>query len=165
MNFARTVSFLTLLTFATAASAQVVPTVPGQSYLAIVGDNSQGGICAGANCVSPQRGIPFSYFASSDTVSNQFAGLNSQLTSQFATMNAQLRQATEYTSAVAALKDAIPAPGDRFALRINTAAVGGIVAGGIAFSANLDEQFRVSLDYGATHGQQVVSGGLNFSFN
>ena len=98
-------------------------------------------------------------------MSNQFTALNTQLTSQFAAMNAQLRQTMQNNSAVAALKDAIPAPGDRFAVRLNTASVGGVVAGGIAFSANLDEQFRVSLDYGATHGQQVISGGLNFSFN
>jgi len=165
MNFARAISLFSLLTFASAASAQVVPTVAGQNYLAIVGDNNPGGICTGTICVNPGQGIPFSYFASSGSVSNQFTALNTQLTSQFAAMNAQLRQTMQNNSAVAALKDAIPAPGDRFAVRLNTASVGGVVAGGIAFSANLDEQFRVSLDYGATHGQQVISGGLNFSFN
>src|SRR5579871_1620323 len=120
MRSIQALAFAAVAAFTTTATAQVVPTVAGQQYLAIVGNNSSGGVCAGALCVGATQGVPFSFFAASDSVTSQFASLNSQLANEFTNMDAQLKQNLEYTSAVAALKDAIPMPGDRFALRINT---------------------------------------------
>jgi hypothetical protein len=119
------------------ANGQVVSTIAGQTYLAVVGDSSLGGICAGALCVAPQRGISLDNFATSSSVTTQFAGVNSQIStlntqlsglagqvptinSQIALVNSQISQGFNLIAAVAAMKDAIPAPGDRFAVRFNT---------------------------------------------
>ena len=95
------------------------------------------------------------------TFTNEFATLNNQLT----TMSNQISQTISLTAAVAAMKDAIPAPGDRFAIRFNAGAANGIVGGGLSASANLDDHIRFSVDYGAARNQNVFSGGLNISFN
>jgi len=72
-----------------AANAQVVNSVNGTNYLAVVGDNSQGGTCVGPSgpCVSPGRGIPLNYFATSSDVTSGFATVNGQLTSQLSSIN------------------------------------------------------------------------------
>lgn len=225
------------------AISQVVTTTAGQTYLAVVGDASGGGICNGpagpaGPCVNAGRGILLGTFATSADVSSQFATVNGQLgafntqlntfsgqltgfntqltgfstqltgfntqlagvsaqlttfngqltgfntqlssftsqltgvTSQVATINneiaainSQIRDSISFTAAVGAMHDAIPLPGDRFAVRLNTAAVDGVVAGGFSASANVTDHFRASFNYGGTRGQNVVSGGLNFSFN
>jgi len=170
-------AFIPCLAFLPSATvAQVVPALPGISYLANVGDCSQGGVgFNNVTCVSAGRGIPLDYYAlnSSTTsqfggVNNQIAGINSQvvnLGNQIAMMNQQLRQTSAFATAMGAMQDAIPAQGDRFAFRLNTATANGLVAGGVGASANLNDKIRFSVNYAGTRGQDVFSGGLNISFN
>jgi hypothetical protein len=95
------------------------------------------------------------------TFTSKFAAVDSQIVA----MNSQISQAFSLTAAVAGMKDAIPAPGDRFAIRFNASAANGIIGGGFGVSANLDDHVRFSADYGGARNQSVFSGGLNISFN
>lgn len=163
------------LTPISAAMAQVVPTVPGTTYLAVVGDASGGGVCASGQCVNATRGISLSNYTTAatfnsyaTTVTNQFTDVNSQIAGiarQVAILNSLVKEGREFTAATAAMHDAVPNPGDRFAIRINAATVDGIAAAGFSASANLSDDFRLSVNYGGAQGQNVFSGGLNFSFN
>lgn len=63
------------------------------------------------------------------------------------------------------MHDAIPDPGDRFAVRLNSATANGIAAFGGSASANLGSGLRASINYAGAHNQSAISGGLNFSFN
>lgn len=164
-------------------AAQVVTTVTGPTYLAVVGPFS-GGVCTGGGtiCVNPGAGIPLNNFATDASVTSQFGVVNSQiagagnqittlngqvttLNGQVVNLNNQVRQNTSFAAAVGAMRDAIPNEGDRFAVRFNAASVGNAVGGGFSMSANLNEKFRASVNYAGSRGENVVSGGLNFSFN
>jgi len=70
-----------------------------------------------------------------------------------------------FSAATAALKDAIPNSGDRFALRLNMGGAGGHLAGAAGASANVSDQLRLSADYARASNQNVFSAGLNFSFH
>jgi len=63
----------------------------------------------------------------------------------------------------AAIQDAIPNSGDRFAFRINAAGFSGTVAGAVGASMNFGKRARLSFNYGQARSEQIVSGGLNFS--
>jgi hypothetical protein len=96
------------------------------------------------------------------------SALNTQVSamdSQIASLTQKLSDSTAYVAAVGAMHDAIPDPGDRFAVRLNTAAVNGVVAGGFSASANLGDGFRASINYAGAKSQNAVSAGLNFSFH
>jgi len=102
------------------------------------------------------------------TANSQIAGLNSSLATangHIIDLNNGLRRQTSFAAAVGAMRDAIPNDGDRFAVRGSFATVGNAVGGGFSASANLDRQFRATINYGGSRGERVVSGGLNFSFN
>ena len=86
------------------------------------------------------------------------------MNNQIAALTNLMRQNTSFAAAVGAMRDAIPNADDRFAVRINTSSVGNAVGGGFSASANLDDRVRASVNYGGSRGQNVVSGGLNFSF-
>jgi hypothetical protein len=138
-------------------------------------------------------GINIQNFAEANMVNAQFASLNSQLTStngnigtlngQVGLINANLAgldqqvsqlqaalndgvgKAYQVATVAAAMKDAIPNDGDRFALRMNMASWNGTAAGGISFSANITNSTRLSLDYGRGENVNMFSGGVNFSFH
>jgi len=99
------------------------------------------------------------------TINTNIAGLSEQVSQIRTTFKKQLDQANELAVIAAALKDAIPNDGDRFALRTNMAASNGTAAGSMSFSANVSQSVRVSLDYGRSQNQQIFSGGVNFSFH
>ena len=61
--------------------------------------------------------------------------------------------------------DAIPNPGGRFALRLNTAGFSGQAGGSVGFSYALNSTARISINYGQGSSISVVSGGMNFSFH
>jgi len=165
MNSLRSISpIFALIAMIVPSSAQVVATTPGTTYLAVVGPVG-GGVCVSSatpsTCVNPGLGIPLDNYAATSSVDSQFASVNSQL----ATLNNLARQNTSFAAAVGATHDAIPNAGDRYAVRFNTSSVGNAVGAGVSASANLDDHFRASLNYGSARGQNVVSGGLNFSFH
>lgn len=135
-----------------------VPTAfPGvdQTYVSI----NSAAFCANEpafyqNLSCPNKGyMPLSAFASS-----------SALQSAVATLTDQVNKSLEIGAIAAAMKDAIPNPGDRFAIRLNAAAFSGEAAAAIGFSYNLTDSMRASFNYGQGRSQSVFSGGLNFSF-
>jgi hypothetical protein len=109
------------------------------------------------------------------TANGQISTLNGQLANQATQVAAlniqatdlvkQLANAHAYVAAVGAMHDAIPDPGDRFAVRLNSAEVNGVVAAGFSASANLGNGFRASITYAGASGGSAVSGGLNFSIH
>ena len=184
MRLSIAASLLSLAFFSTPCLAQIVSVTPGTSYLAVSAPpGAFGGVCgATGNCVNPDQGVPLNTFATSSNVASQFATVNSQITSlnsslvtangQIGAINGQivdlyngLRRQTSFAAAVGAMRDAIPNDGDRFAVRGSFATVGSAVGGGFSASANLDNQFRATINYAGSRGENVVSGGLNFSFH
>jgi hypothetical protein len=100
-------------------------------------------------------------YATSANVNSQFSAVNSQI----GDLNNGLYRETSFAAAVGAMHDAIPNAGDSFAVRLNTSSVGNAVGRGISASTNLGDQFRATVNYGFARGENVVRGGLNFSFH
>jgi len=137
---------------ASPAKAQVATNLdPNQTYLAITKITpGAGGVCVagpGSFCVDPAQGIPLSFFATSASLAAQFSKMH------------------EGIAITAAMGDAIPNPGDRFAIRLNAAGFSGEAAGGLSVSYAFADRARVSLNYGQGRSQTVVSGGLTLSFH
>lgn len=93
-------------------------------------------------------------------VSNQLVGIGNQLS----IVGARASRAIEVAATAAAMRDAIPNAGDRWALRFNMAGVDGYVAGAVGMSVNISDRARISVNYGRSESQNVISGGLNLSF-
>lgn len=124
-------------------------------------------------------GTSIQNFAETSYVNAQFAGLNNQISSMqtnFSNLSAEvgrldskltagINQADQIAVISAAMKDAVPNDGDRFALRTNVASWNGQFAGSISFAANVSDHVRLSVDYGRGQNQNMFSGGVNFSFN
>jgi hypothetical protein len=72
-----------------------------------------------------------------------------------------ISRAIQGVAVAGALKDAIPNPGDRFALRVDMAEAE--AAGWFGFSYNLSEGIRLSVNYGQGRSQSIVSAGMNFA--
>jgi hypothetical protein len=97
----------------------------------------------------------------------QVAALNTNLVdvnNRLVTIEDDLGKALEGAALAAAVKDALPNPGDRFALRLNAAGAGSAFAGAVGFSYNVAERTRVHINYGRSESQNAVSGGVNLSF-
>jgi hypothetical protein len=155
----RVILFAAASVFSSVATAQVVTPLTDPTYLAVVSTANLSGVCAQPYCVSPQQGIPLSYFATS-------AQLSSITTSaQLNSINSQISKALEIGAISAAMGDAIPNPGDRFAFRINAAGFNGEAGGALGLSYNFTNNARLSINYGQGRSQSVVSGGLNLSFH
>jgi len=90
--------------------------------------------------------------------------LRGELDAAVTNINSRIDQAMELSAIAAAMKDAIPNPGDRFAVRFNAAGFDDVLAGAVGVSYNLTERARVSVNYGQGESQSIVSGGMNFSF-
>jgi len=99
------------------------------------------------------------------SINTHLAGLDSQISQMMAAFSVDIKQANELAVVAAAMKDAIPNNGDRYAFRMNMAARDGNAAGSVSFSANVSNSLRLSVDYGQGQNQSMLSGGLNFSFN
>jgi YadA-like membrane anchor domain len=102
------------------------------------------------------------------TVSNQIGTINNTLVamdSHLASIDKDLSKALEGAALAAAIKDALPNPGDRFAVRLNAAGAGGEFAGAVGFSYNVVERARIHVNYGRSESQNAVSGGVNLSFH
>jgi len=98
---------------------------------------------------------------------SQIGGINSTLVtidSHLTSIDDDLSKALEGAALAAAVKDALPNPGDRFALRLNAAGAGGAFAGAVGFAANVAERTRIHVNYGRSESQNAVSGGVNLSF-
>jgi hypothetical protein len=101
------------------------------------------------------------------TLEGQVGALNSNLVdvnNRLATIEDDLGKALEGAALAAAVKDALPNPGDRFALRFNAAGASGEFAGAVGFSYNVAERTRVHINYGRSASENAVSGGVNLSF-
>jgi len=83
---------------------------------------------------------------------------------RLATIEDDLGKALEGAALAAALKDALPNPGDRWALRLNLAGASGEFAGAVGFAYGVADRARIHLDYGRSSSQNAVSGGVNLSF-
>jgi hypothetical protein len=134
-------------------------------------------------CASPTNcayvGLNIQNFAETNYVNSQFSGLNNQISSMQANFSALssevgaldsklslgVARADQIAVISAAMKDAVPNDGDRFALRMNMATWNGQAAGSMSFSANITDKVRFSVDYGRGQNQNMFSGGVNFSFN
>jgi len=158
------------------------PVSPLNPVVLVKGCDASGNVCA-------TSGIGIQNFASTSYVNSQFTGANGQistlngqistlngqtailsaqtstLNNQVTNLNNQVHRDVSFAAAVGAMRDAIPNSGDRFAVRLNAASVGDAVAAGFSMSANLGDKLRASVNYGGSRGENVVSGGLNFSFN
>lgn len=165
----RAFAFIAALMSTSATSAQVVTSLTDPTYLAVVSTSitpSRPGSCGPAQpngaqyCLSDLQGIPVSYFATSASM----ISLNNQLNSLSTQMRSQFSKAFELSAISSAMGDAIPNPGDRFALRINAAGFNGEAAGALGLSYNITDSARLSINYGQGRSQSVVSGGMNFSF-
>jgi hypothetical protein len=84
--------------------------------------------------------VPLTSFASASEVS----AINSQITG----INAQISRPFQLTAVSAAMGDAIPNDGDRFAVRIHAAGFSGESAGAIGFSYNVTSSARLSINTG-----------------
>jgi YadA-like protein len=101
------------------------------------------------------------------TLEGQVGSISSNLTevnNRLASIEDDLGKALEGAALAAAVKDALPNPGDRFALRLNAAGAGGEFAGAVGFSYNVAERTRVHINYGRSASENAVSGGVNLSF-
>src|SRR5947207_263510 len=76
---------------------------------------------------------------------------------RFNALNAEVSKALEIGAVAAAMKDAIPNTGDRFAIRLNAAGFEGYAAGAVGVSWNFTDRARLSLNYGQSRSQSVVS--------
>lgn len=80
-------------------------------------------------------------------------------------MNNSISHGFEVGAIAAAMRDAIPNAGDRFAVRLNMAGFENYAAGAVGVSMNVTDSLRLSLNYGRSSTQNIVSGGLNMSFH
>src|SRR5689334_8153320 len=103
----------------TLAQAQVVTSLTDTTYLAVNSKAFFGGVCAPPYCVTPSAGVPLDYFASAGSVN---------------AMNSEISRALEIGAIAAAMRDAIPNPGDRFAIRLNAAGFNGYAGGSFGVS-------------------------------
>jgi hypothetical protein len=134
-------------------------------------DSISGSLAANSAQINGLAGQINGLSAAAAANSNQINAINSRIENAFAAvggqvayLNTQIDRSLELVAVAAAMKDAIPNAGDRFAFRINAAAFSGQAAGAVGFSYNLNDSARVSVNYGQGRSQGVVSGGLNFSF-
>jgi len=159
---------LAVLGFSSAAEAQATTNLTDPLYLAVLTNNPVApGACnpaPGGYCLNLLEGIPLSYFetaASANAVSqvnNAFNALNGEI-------NAMNMRVLQLAAISASMGDAIPSPGDRFALRLNVAGFEGGTGGSLGFSYAPTSSLRFSLNYGQGSAMSVVSGGVNLSFH
>lgn len=120
-------------------------------------------------------GVPIGYFASNDRVNGLAAmqdattkSVNALAAMQDANTKTVTRSLSRLFSLVAmsaAIKDAIPNSGDRYAFRIGTGGFTGNLAGAVGFSVNLGRATRFSLNYGRAKSEDAFSGGINISIH
>jgi hypothetical protein len=168
MNFRHVIVVIACVAGSASAFAQpVVETnlTPGQTYLAVTQFGINLGICdfPTSFCVTPTHGIPLNAFATSSDIANLNNRVNA-INAQLASMNADISRSLEIGAIAASMRDAIPNPGDRFAIRLNAAGFNGYAGGSLGVSMNITDSVRLSANYGRGATQNVVSGGLNVSF-
>ena len=104
---------------------------------------------------------PFSSACIAHIPLTAFASGNSR---QADALSSLVSRALETSTIAAAMADAIPNKGDRFAVRLNAAGSDGNRAGAISVGYNVNDFARLHLNYGQGRTQSLVSGGLNLSF-
>jgi hypothetical protein len=166
-----------LLLIATPVEAQIVSNLTDPHYLAINSSTAASVSPAACNtgvdrCGSLGIGVPLNYFATASSVNALSARLDAAIgafdpagiNTQLAAINDRISIAYEVATIAASMRDAIPNPGDRFAIRINAAAMDGYAAGSLGVGVSLTDSTRLSINYGRGRTQNVMSGGLNISF-
>lgn len=99
-----------------------------------------------------------------NNANTKLAAIQNQLNNSVSRQNRSFGQLYDLVAVSAALKDAVPLDGDRFALRVNMGGYQGHFAGAIGGSINISDRVRFSMNYGHGKSEQIFSGGLNFSF-
>jgi hypothetical protein len=165
----RCVTVLIVLFSSTGAMAQVVQASGEPTYLAVTSPNA-GGYCGPPPpyCMNPQFGIPLNYYATSGSISSLSARLDAAtaaFSSQIAALDNRISGAYDVATVAAAMRDAIPNQGDRFAIRLNAAAMNGYAAAAIGLGVNLTDNARLAINYGRGRTESMVSGGVNLSFH
>jgi hypothetical protein len=102
--------------------------------------------------------------AALSATNTKLGALQSEVNESIAEENRSFNRVYDLVAVSAALKDAVPVDGDRFALRINMGGYQGHFAGAIGGSVNISDRVRLSVNYGHGKSEQMFSGGLNFSF-
>ncbi len=128
----------------------VTNAVPGQLYLMLGGATSLPGITT-FGCIT-------------GVFCNYAAGINVNDIATTSQVSGMVAKAYDLSAVSAAMKDAIPNTGDRFAIRLNAAGFEGHAAGAVGVSWNVTDSARLHLNYGQGRSQGIVSGGLNLSF-
>jgi YadA-like membrane anchor domain len=174
MDFARLAIAVVLLTPAlfanalgqiSAADAVIFP-VPGQTYVTLGGAmDAQSGLCGGPGrfCVDV-KGINLNEFASEADLT-RLGALTSQLGQVALEQTGTNSKLFDLAAVAAALKDAMPNDGDRFALRLNMGGFQGHLAAAVGASVNLNDSFRVSANFGQGERENMFSAGLNWSIH
>lgn len=177
--------FICILSVPAVAQVTTSPT-PGEMYMPVLEFVSPlqgfcfpniltvgtGGWCNVVNPSNPNipAGVPVSLYATKSDL-NAYAtkdDLNAVATTQDANAKNAAKVQSRLFSLVAisaALTDAVPNSGDRFALRFNAAGFRGNLAGAVSFSTNITRATRFSMNYGRAKSENAFSGGLNISFH
>ena len=150
----RAIALLAASAFASSAQAQTFPLPPPpDAYLAVVSSAVPPAFCQIGSfggpltrCINLNYGVPINSFALS------------------ADVNSSISRSLEVGAIAASMRDAIPNAGDRFALRLNVAGFSEAVGGSIGASMNVTDRMRFSVNYGRGATQNIVSGGVNLSF-
>ena len=99
------------------------------------------------------------------TTNTQLANLTGQFSAFSAMQTSTNDKLFDLVAISAALKDAVPNEGDRFAVRVNLGGFQNNLAGGISGTARLNDSTRFSAGFGHGSRQSLFNAGLNFSFN
>jgi hypothetical protein len=155
--------------------AQVTTNLTDPTYIAVNSTVTAGSGIGGPNgyFLTTGQGLPLGYFATQSSVNVLSSRLDSafaafdptKINAQFAAFNDRIGIATEVATIAASMRDAIPNPGDRFAIRLNAAAMDGYAAGSFGIGLALTDSARLAVTYGRGRTQNVVSGGVNISFH
>ncbi|WP_269582089.1 hypothetical protein [Roseibium sp. Sym1] len=141
---------ISLAAVSSASAQEVRASRPGDIAVVLEQAPGVGGICGtGADgrtmCVSPSHG-----YAPSSIAENTRTRFD--------------EEALESAIIAAAMGDAIPNPGDQFAVRFNFAGDGDTFAGAFSFGLNATDNLRLNLNVGQGASKTIAGGGFNLSF-
>ena len=100
--------------------------------------------------------IPASHFATASSVP---ANIGAQLDA----LGGQITRSRRFAAIGAAVADAMPNPGDRYAFRVNFASASDVTAGAVGLAVNVGGPVRVLFNYGRAQRDYIGTIGVNVS--